>query len=134
MVDDGKSKGKRMGNVSAGMHETLLACIHFENALAFVAWQNSFYGEALLTADPIRLYKCTFPHNIPTLEEITVRVACECGRFNFGGTFHVRRDKKADLHDLQAFNPDETGIIIRKPHSIFEVRGTSCREGQENVR
>lgn len=128
-MDYWKGKCQRMGNVFARVHQALFASVNFECALPFVARQNSFDSEALLTADPVWLHQGALANNLPTFKEVTVGITSESGRLDFCGTFHVRWHEKADLQKLQTFNSDQAGIIVWKLQVQLEIRWARCRKG-----
>ena len=104
-VNDGKRKSERVGDVTAGMHEPFLSRVHFENALALIAGENCFDGEAFLPGRPVRLDESTLADNVSALEEVTVGVSCKGGHFYLGSALHVRRDENSHLKHFQILDP-----------------------------
>jgi hypothetical protein len=99
-VHDRKSQSHRVRDISAAVHETLLAGIDLQHALPLVAWQNSLNGDPFLASEPVRLDQCSLADNVTAFKEVAVGVTGKCRRLDFSSTLHIRWHHETDLHAL----------------------------------
>ena len=132
-VNDGKSESKRVWVVFAGVHETSLAGVDFQNTFAFIGRKERLDGEPFLTINPICLCESTLADDVARFEEITIVVTEECLRLDSRNTFNIIWYRDLNLHKLERVDAGSRGVVIEELKVVLEVWRERCRKSYENI-
>lgn len=130
-MDDGNCKCQRVRNVLDAMHETALACVDLERAVAFVTRQQGLDRVPFHPVEPLGLCQSAFFHHIAALEEVAICIPAESPGLHFCGNLNICWDVELDVNHLEILDTGERGVIVMHLQIVDEVRWAGTWQVEE---